>query len=154
MPENTLPVRVMDERIREFGLPTYGSAEAAGLDLRAMLPGADTYSPHMLMPGERRLFKVGVAVAMQPGYYGRIAPRSGLALKHGIDVMAGVVDSDYRDELGVILVNFGDQPFKIEHGDRIAQMVITKIEQFQPTEVAELPVSGRGVAGYGSTGVK
>jgi len=139
--------------------PTYGSPEAAGMDLYADLHPRDVDHPlshlefvHELKPGERKLVKTGVQVAIPVGSYGRIAPRSGLAYKHGIDVLAGVIDSDYRGEIGVILINFGDEPFIIKHGDRIAQMIITPHLTLVPVAYEELPETGRGGGGFGSTG--
>ncbi|KAA5604371.1 dUTP diphosphatase [Roseospira marina] len=143
-----LPIQLLNEYAEP---PVYGSAYAAGLDLRADLHKND---PMMttLAPGERRLIKTGLAVAIPPGHYGRIAPRSGLALKYGIDVLAGVIDEDYRGEIGVILLNTSRIPFTVEHGDRIAQLVIEKIARPAPEYVDALPETGRGVGGFGSTG--
>ncbi len=131
-------------------LPTYGSEEAAGMDLHVDLGG--TGEKAALLPGERRLFKTGISVALPARFYGRIAPRSGLAYKKGIDVMAGVIDSDYRGEIGVILINHGDDDFQINHGDRIAQMIITPYHTAMPEPVEELPDTERGAGGFGSTG--
>jgi len=132
-------------------LPTYGSDEAAGMDLYA----DESYSPHRpmeLWPGDKQLIKTGISVAIPNGFYGRIAPRSGLAHKHGIDVMAGVVDSDYRGEIGVILINLGKDKVTFSAGDRIAQMIITPCARAELTEVNELSTTDRGDGGYGSTG--
>ena len=92
--------------------------------------GFDLYSDRdfIVYPETRRLIGTGIAVAIPRGYYGRIAPRSGLAFKNGIDVLAGVVDAGYRNEVGVILINFGDKPFEIKNGDRVAQLIIEKVE--------------------------
>lgn len=128
----------------------------------AMLParakpsdaGADLFSTHddAIAPGQRRLIKTGIAVAIPEGHYGRIAPRSGLAWKRGIDVMAGVIDAGYRDELGVVLINLSDEVFNIKRGDRIAQLIIEKCEEVKWNVVGELPESVRGEGGFGSTG--
>lgn len=131
-------------------LPTYGSEEAAGMDLCVDLE--EVGKTAALLPGERRLFKTGISVALPARFYGRIAPRSGLAYKHGIDVMAGVIDSDYRGPVGVILINHGNDMFDITHGDRIAQMIITPYHTAMPELVEELPDTERGAGGFGSTG--
>lgn len=144
-------------------LPNYGSEYAAGLDLHAdlcqhgyslaPLSGEDRNKVGFhLLPGERRLIHTGIAVDIPPGHYGRIAPRSGLALKHGIDVLAGVVDEDYRGEVGVILVNHGSEPYWITHGARIAQLVIERISRVVVVETGELDATNRDAGGFGSTG--
>lgn len=151
-----LPTKMASEHAT---LPTYGSEQAAGMDMYADLHPRDVDHPlenlefvHELKPGERKLVKTGVHVVIPDNYYGRIAPRSGLAYKHGIDVMAGVIDSDYRGEIGVILINHGDEPFIIKHGDRIAQMILTPYLTLDPTPYEELPETERGAGGFGSTG--
>ena len=151
--------------------PVYGSDDAAGLDLAAdlslhtsgltpILPGThgadgsgapDKYKLK-LYPGERVLVHTGVAVAIPSGNYGRVAPRSGLAMKFGIAEMAGVIDSDYRGELGVILINHGGAPIEINHGDRIAQLIIEKYTPVMVKVKKKLSASSRGGAGFGSTG--
>lgn len=139
-------------------IPTYGSNGAAGLDLYADLAGRETVLG--IEPGERMLIKTGISIAIPRGHYARIAPRSGLAFKNGIDVLAGVVDEDYRGEVGVILYNTTQkdrsgayqQPFAINHGDRIAQLIIEKYTPCLPVEVDSLDDTSRGVAGFGSTG--
>lgn len=133
----------------DASLPVYGSGQAAGMDLHAYCPGEEI----VLNSGERQLIKSGIAVAIPEGFYGRIAPRSGLAFKNGIDVMAGVIDSDYRGEMGVILINLGNADFKIKHGDRIAQMIIEIAPQMEVIEVENLDDTERGAGGFGSTGV-
>ena len=128
-------------------LPTRGSEKAAGMDLHA----AEACT---IPPGGRGLVKTGLAVAVPPLTYGRVAPRSGLAYKKGIDVGAGVIDEDYRGEVGVILFNFGEQAFEVKVGDRIAQLILERIVA-PPIElvVGELPRTNRGSGGFGSTGV-
>lgn len=126
-------------------LPTRGSILSAGLDLYAC-------EGNKLDPGERKLIRTGLEVAIPNGFYGRIAPRSGLALKHGIDVMAGVIDSDYRGELGVILVNLGTHKFVIAKGDRIAQLIVEAILTPEVVKVEDLDITFRGLGGFGSTG--
>lgn len=132
-------------------IPTYGSTEAAGMDLYADFsnqPG----NVFRLDPGERWAVPTGIAVALPPMHYGRVAPRSGLAFKSGIDVLAGVVDSDYRGEIRAILVNLGSEPFLIQHGDRVAQMIVTPYEQTAPYVVEDLEDTERDSGGFGSTG--
>ncbi len=137
----------VDIRLAEGAtLPTYGSAGAAGLDL-ASLDNVD------LEPGKRVLVRTGVFMAIPSGHYGRVAPRSGLAYNNGIDVLAGVVDSDYRGEIGVILINLGVQTFSVRSGMRIAQLLICPVNSVDLVEVDELRPSGRGKSGYGSTGL-
>jgi dUTP pyrophosphatase len=118
--------------------------------------GFDLYSDRdfIVYPETRRLIGTGIAVAIPRGYYGRIAPRSGLAFKNGIDVLAGVVDAGYRNEVGVILINFGDKPFEIKNGDRVAQLIIEKVDPFKIEEVKEFFTNThRGMSGWGSSGV-
>ncbi|PZR92040.1 MAG: dUTP diphosphatase [Stutzerimonas stutzeri] len=143
--------------------PLYGSAEAAGGDLHAnhmsesaeiaALVGTENEPVIVLKPGERRLFKTGVAVELPPGTYAKIEPRSGLALKNGIIVMGGVVDSDYRGDVGVILLNAGTEDFPIKHGDRIAQLVVQPYIAGVYQSTNRLEGSERGLSGFGSTGV-
>jgi dUTP diphosphatase len=133
----------------DLPLPEYATADSAGLDLLAAVDGDKT-----LAPGKRMLVPTGLAIALPPGYEAQVRPRSGLALKNGITVLnsPGTVDADYRGEVGVILANLGDEPFVITRGMRIAQMVVAPVTRLGWTEVAELPDSGRGAGGFGSTG--
>jgi len=126
-------------------LPVRSSADAAGADLFA---AADV----TLAPGERRLVPTGLQVAIPAGYVGLVWPRSGLAFRHGIDTMAGVIDSDYRGEVRVLLVNHGAGECRIERGDRIAQLLVQRVEPAVFVRVDELPASTRGSGGFGSTG--
>ncbi len=126
-------------------LPSKGSPKAAAYDLCSI-------EDYTLMPMERRLFKTGLSISIPDGYYGRVAPRSGLAFKDGIDVLAGVIDSDYRGELGVVLINFGTKEKQFKAGDKIAQMVITPCLTVEVQEVNELTETVRGEGGWGSTG--
>ena len=128
-------------------LPAYQSEGAAGLDLRA--DEACT-----LAPGARRLVPTGIAVEIPPHHEGQVRARSGLALRHGIGIVngPGTIDSDYRGEVGVILVNLGQAPFSIARGDRIAQLVIAPVVRVEVSEVDALAGSGRGAGGFGSTG--
>ncbi len=130
-------------------IPTYGSDNAAGADLYA----AQTIT---LQPRQRTIVATDVAIAINhDNYYGRIAPRSGLAAKNGIDVLAGVIDRDYRGPVGVVLINHGDEPYEIEQGDRIAQLILECIArpvffEVQQFEVATATV--RDTSGFGSSG--
>jgi dUTP pyrophosphatase len=108
----------------------------------------------VIPPGQRRLVPTGWAMACPPGTYGRIAPRSGLALKHGIDVGAGVIDADYRGPVGVLLFNLSDQEFSIKVGDRIAQLILEQIVMAYVEECEDLDETVRGSGGFGSTGVE
>lgn len=130
-------------------LPTYGSEFAAGMDLHANLGYGERQT---LYPRNRYLISTGISVAVPAGYYMRIAPRSGLANKQGLDVLGGVVDSDYRGEVMVLLLNTGEKEFTISHGDRIAQGIIEKIAHVAIEEVKQLNDTDRGAGGFGSTG--
>jgi dUTP pyrophosphatase len=133
----------------EVELPSYHSAGAAGLDLCAALQARRT-----LEPGARELVPTGYAIELPPGYEGQVRPRSGLALHHGVTVLnsPGTVDSDFRGEIGVVLVNLGSEPFAIEPGMRIAQLVIAPVASAAVELSAELSPTSRGDGGYGSTG--
>lgn len=128
-------------------LPAYATEGAAGMDVVS----AEAVT---LAPGARHAVATGLALAIPPGYEIQVRPRSGLALKHGITVpnTPGTIDSDYRGELKVILVNLGAEPFAIERGDRIAQLVLAPVVQAAWNEVAELGATERGEGGFGSTG--
>ena len=132
-------------------LPAYATPESAGMDLRA-----NVAEPVVLRPWERRIIPTGLYMALPPGYEAQVRPRSGLAFKHGITVLnsPGTIDSDYRGELGVLLVNLSNEDFTIQAGERIAQMVIARHEQGEFVEVEELDDTERGAGGYGHTGVK
>lgn len=132
-------------------LPTYATAQSAGMDLRANID-----SPVTLKPMERRLVPTGLHIALPEGYEAQVRPRSGLALKHGITVLntPGTVDADFRGEIMVLLINFSNEEFVINAGERIAQMVIARHEQAQFEEVEVLDETERGAGGYGHTGVK
>lgn len=132
-------------------LPQYATPQSAGMDLRA-----DITEPVTLKPLERHLFPTGLRIALPEGYEAQVRPRSGLALKHGITVLntPGTIDADYRGEVGVVLVNVSNEPFTVEPGERIAQMVIAKHEQADFVIVEELDETERGAGGYGHTGTK
>lgn len=131
-------------------LPSYETENSAGMDLRACID-----ENIIIKPGERKLIKTGFAIALEKNFEAQIRPRSGLALKNGITVLntPGTIDADYRGEIGVILINFGNEDFVVENGMRIAQMVISPIVQPELIEVEELDETKRGKGGFGSTGV-
>lgn len=138
-------------------VPTYGSDQAAGLDLYADVKhhapeGGSGFETLTVKPGERKLVKTGIAIAAPSGHYARVAPRSGLAYKSGMDVMAGVIDEDYRGDVGVILINLGDKDFIIHHGDRVAQLILERCTRCSVDVVAELSDTRRGAGKFGSTG--
>ena len=132
-------------------LPQYATPQSAGMDLRANLD-----EPVTLQPLERRLIPTGLYIALPEGYEAQVRPRSGLALKRGITVLnaPGTIDADYRGEVGVLLVNLSQEPFVVNDGERIAQMVIARHEQGEFVEVDALDETERGAGGYGHTGVK
>ena len=145
------PVEVTVQRLahgRDLPLPAYASAGSAGLDLHAAA------GPLHLAPGARALVATGLALALPEGFEGQIRPRSGLARDHGVTVLnsPGTVDSDYRGEIGVLLVNLGEKPFVVERGMRIAQLVIAPVARVRLVE-GRVPPSGRGTGGFGSTGL-
>ena len=134
----------------DLPLPAYETEGAAGLDLRAAIGENLT-----LAPGERALIATGLAMELPEGFEGQIRPRSGLALRNGVTVLnaPGTVDSDYRGEVSVVLINHGHERFTITRGDRIAQLVIAPVSRAQLSEVEALSGTARGIGGYGSTGI-
>lgn len=122
---------------------------SAGYDLRAVCVGGST----IIAPGERKLIDTGFAWEIPEGMVGLVRPRSGMAVRQGVDVLAGVIDSDYRGEVKVLLLNTGDDPVKINTDDRIAQMVVVPFHGSELVEVNDLDDSERGAGGFGSTGV-
>lgn len=148
--------RLLVKRLDEDAIiPEYETPGSIGLDLRAHIKDRNgTPYETCLVPGSRKIIETGLAFAIPLGFYGRIAPRSGLAANKGIDVLAGVVDSDYRGEIKVILLNTSQDNFRIKHGDRIAQIILEKASQAHITEVqGSLDPTTRGSGGFGSTGV-
>ena len=133
----------------DLPLPAYESDGAAGLDLRAA-------EPCEIAPGGRALVATGLAIALPRGFEGQVRPRSGLAAKHGVTVLnaPGTIDSDYRGEVKVILVNLGDTPFAIARGDRIAQLIVAPVMRVEVEETASLDQTVRGSGGFGSSGVR
>ena len=139
---HTLKFKRLDERAI---LPTRGSAASAGLDLYSI-------EDISLAPRRRTLARTGIAVAVPVGFYGRVAPRSGLAVKNGLDVLAGVIDSDYRGEVCCALLNTGEEPIELPAGSRLCQLIIEQIITPAPQWAEELDETGRGAGGFGSTG--
>ncbi len=131
-------------------LPQYATAQSAGMDLRAYLS-----EPVTLQPMQRALVPTGLYIALPEGYEAQVRPRSGLALKRGITVLnaPGTIDADYRGEVGVVLINLSNEPFVVNDGERIAQLVIARHETADLVEVETLDETERGAGGYGHTGV-
>lgn len=148
MSDVTIAVKRL-EHSRDLPLPSYATPGSAGLDLLAAVDDAKT-----LQPGERALIPTGLSIALPPGFEAQVRPRSGLALKHGVTVLnaPGTVDSDYRGEVGVILINLGSEPFVVERGSRIAQMIVARHDRVTWRAVETLEQSERGAGGFGSTG--
>jgi dUTP pyrophosphatase len=147
MPVRIDLMRITPARGELLPLPAYATEGAAGLDLRADVAVT-------LAPGERALVPTGLAVAIPPGFEGQVRPRSGLALRDGVTCLntPGTVDSDYRGEVSVILVNLGQKRVALARGDRIAQLVIARVERAEPREGPSLPATARGSGGFGHTG--
>jgi dUTP pyrophosphatase len=135
----------------DIPLPRYASKGAAGMDLRAAIQAAVT-----IQPGEIRLIPTGLSISVPSGYEAQIRPRSGLALNHGIGLVnsPGTIDADYRGEIGLIVVNWGEKSFEIRRGDRIAQIIIAKVYQAEILLVDDLDGTIRGRGGFGHTGIR
>ncbi len=149
-----MPIAIRVRRLpaaRGLPLPAPASAGSAGLDLRAALAEE---AELVLAAGERALVPTGLVLEIPPGWEGQVRPRSGLALRHGVTVAnaPGTIDSDYRGEVGVLLVNLGGEPFTVRRGDRIAQLVVAPVAAVAWEEVDDSSASGRGGGGFGSTG--
>ena len=144
-----IKIKVVNTGLQQ--LPAYATLQSAGMDLRANLD-----APVMLKPMQRQLVPTGLHIALPVGFEAQIRPRSGLALKHGITVLntPGTIDADYRGEVMVLLINFSQEDFVINDGERIAQMIIARHETGEFVEVDELDETERGEGGYGHTGVK
>jgi len=150
------PLRVKVVRLphaKGLALPSYQSDGAAGMDLLAAVPSA---VPLRLSPGKRALVPTGLVLELPPGFEAQVRPRSGLALRHGITVLnsPGTIDCDYRGEVMVLLANLGEAPFRIARGERIAQLVVQRVERARLVEVAAIAETRRGAGGFGSTGVR
>ncbi|SIQ94766.1 MULTISPECIES: dUTP diphosphatase [unclassified Bosea (in: a-proteobacteria)] len=135
----------------DLPLPAYETEGAAGLDLRAALE-----EPVVLAAGGRMLVPTGLALQLPDGFEGQVRPRSGLAVRHGVTVLnaPGTIDCDYRGEIKVPLINHGQEPFRIQRGDRIAQLVIAPVTRVSLVEVPQLDATERGAGGFGSTGIQ
>lgn len=144
-----VPLNVKIINRSAHGLPEYATSGSAGMDLRANLPG-----PVTLQPGERALIPTGIFIELPEGYEAQVRPRSGLAIKQGITCLnsPGTIDADYRGEVKVILINLSDEPQPIQPSDRIAQLVVHKVEHVQWQQVEELADSFRSEGGFGHTG--
>jgi len=142
-----LRIKRVGDRGEPLPLPAYATEGSAGLDLRA--DEAVTLSP-----GERRLVPTGIAIQLPEGFEGQVRPRSGLALRHGVGMVnaPGTIDSDYTGEIGVILVNHGQEAVRFERGERIAQLVVARFERVSLAEVDALEATDRGAGGFGHTG--
>ena len=139
-------VKVINKSVHR--LPEYKTLMSAGMDLKANITEV-----WKLNPGERVMVPTGLYIALPEGYEAQVRPRSGLSLKNGIVAILGTIDADYRGEVGVILVNLSDQPFCINPGDRVAQMVVSEVTRVKWDEVRELEETERGSGGFGSTGI-
>ena len=150
MDKIAVKIRRLESSI-DIPLPTYESEGSSGMDIRASVQ-----KPVLLEPGEIKLIPTGLAVSVPPGYEAQIRPRSGLALHRGIGMVnsPGTIDSDYRGEIGIILVNWGTESFTIKRGDRIAQMVFSDVYRADLVEVDDLDGTCRGQGGFGHTGLK
>jgi dUTP pyrophosphatase len=146
-----IPVQRLRPSENPLPLPRYMTAGAAGMDLVA-----DPGEPVELAPGARALVPTGIAVQIPPGFEAQVRPRSGLALRHGVTLLnsPGTIDSDYRGEIMVLMINLGDRPYTVRRGERIAQMVVAPVVQAELREVESLASSHRGPGGFGHTGVE
>lgn len=143
-----VPVRLLPHG-EGLPLPVYMTEHAAGMDLLAAVN-----EPRTIAPGERILIPTGLAISLPVGFEAQVRPRSGLAWKHGVTVLnaPGTIDADYRGEIGVILINHGQEPFVVQRGERIAQLILAPVVRGEWLPVAELPESHRGKGGFGHTG--
>ena len=146
------PLRVSIQRLphgRDLPLPSHATAGSAALDLLAAID-----SDVEIKPGARAAIPTGIAIALPDGFEAQVRPRSGLALKHGITMLnaPGTIDSDYRGEIKAIVVNLGEEPFRVTRGMKIAQMIVARHEQVELVETGELPATSRASGGFGSTG--
>lgn len=145
---NTIDVKVVNRS--GHPLPSYATPQSAGMDVRANLPE----SPVELLPGQRALIPTGLYMQLPEGYECQVRPRSGLALKHGVTVVnaPGTIDADYRGEVGVILINHGQESYTVADGERIGQLVVQKVPQCRWVSCGSLDESGRGEGGFGHSG--
>ena len=149
---NRIPIKITRLKgNKDLPLPEYESEGSSGMDIRASVK-----EPVLLKPGEIRLIPTGLSVSVPPGYEAQMRPRSGLALNNGIGMVnsPGTIDSDYRGEIGIIMINWGNEPFTIRRRDRIAQMIISRVYRAELAEVDDLDATSRGQGGFGHTGVE
>ncbi len=148
----TVAVQVMAEA-EDLPLPAYETEQSVGMDLRAALSDCEG-GQIVIEPGQRALVSTGLRIALPPGFEAQVRPRSGLAINAGVTVLnsPGTIDADYRGTVKIILINLGEKPFVIHHGDRIAQLIIAPVSRARWQAVTELPESTRGTGGFGSTG--
>jgi dUTP pyrophosphatase len=146
-----LTLKIKRTKNSDLPLPAYETEGSAGMDIRASLD-----EDVVLEPGEIKLIPTGISISIPMGYEGQIRPRSGLALKHGIGLVnsPGTIDSDYRGEVSIIMINHGKKTFTVKHGDRIAQLIIAQICKAVIEEVSELDSTGRGQGGFGHSGIE
>lgn len=144
-----LPIRIINRG--KHPLPQYATAHSAGMDLRANLE-----APILLAPGQRALIPTGLFLELPEGTEAQVRPRSGLAFKHGITVLnaPGTIDADYRGEVGVLLINHGQEPFEVKDGERVAQLVVARYVRATLEESADLRSTERGAGGFGHTGTR
>lgn len=144
-----LAVRIVNKG--KHPLPSYATEHSAGMDLRANLE-----APIVLDPGQRALVPTGIFLELPEGTEAQVRPRSGLAFKHGVTVLnaPGTIDADYRGEVGVLLINHGQESFEVKDGERVAQLVVAKYERITLTESADLRTTERGAGGFGHTGTR
>ena len=149
MSVTSVKIARIDSLFNDLPLPAYATVGSAGVDLRAAIS-----EPLLLKPGERLAVPTGIAIALPIGFEAQVRPRSGLAARNGISLVnsPGTIDSDYRGEIKVLLINHGSEEKQIERGDRIAQLVIARYEQVVWSEVSTLEETDRGAGGFGSTG--
>jgi len=149
---NRIPIKITRLKgNKDLPLPGYESEGSSGMDIRAAVK-----EPALLKPGEIRLIPTGLSVSVPHGYEAQMRPRSGLALHNGIGMVnsPGTIDSDYRGEIGIIMINWGNEDFTIRRGDRIAQMIISRVYRAKLSEVDALDTTSRGQGGFGHTGVE
>ena len=151
---STLLIKYLPDTDRHFPVPEYHTSGSSGLDIRAYLPEKERDQGRRIRPGERSLISTGFAIQIPDGFEGQIRARSGIALNYGIHLANGVgtIDSDYRGELSVVLLNSGPKPFVVEHRSRVAQLVIASYERVILTIVDNIPKTTRNDSGFGSTG--
>ncbi len=151
--QNKIEIAVkLSDTYQELALPAYATSNSAGVDLLADIPADE---PLTVQPGKRVLIPTGLSLALPDGYEAQVRPRSGLALKHGITILntPGTIDADYRGEIKVILINLGEEPFVVERGMRIAQMIFAHVTQGQWRVCTDLSETARGAGGFGHSGV-